>query len=100
MNLTDDDEIVSKGPRKPEAFDDAVVDGPHEVSSVEECDQILEEVRCECGSDATEEVAVKKTRTKRIPRKHFERHYFRCPTCSAEKILLLDVTARRRLLGV
>ncbi len=100
MNQTDDDEIASKGPRKPEAFEEAEVLGPFEVSSVEESDEILEEVRCDCGSDGMEEVSVKKSRTVRKPRKHFERHFFRCPKCAAEKVVLLDITARRRLLGV
>ena len=100
MTEEDGDEIASKGPRKPTAFEEAELLGPFEVESVEAGDEILEGVRCECGSDAMEEVAVKKTRTKHKPRKHFERHYFRCPSCSAEKVVLLDVTARRKLLGV
>ena len=92
--------IASRGPQGTNAFDEAERLGPFAVESVEEADELVETVRCDCGSDQMEEVAVRKTRTKNKPRKHFERHFFRCPTCSAEKVLVLDVTARRRLLGV
>lgn len=100
MTEVNGDDIESRGPRKPVAFEEAEVLGPLEVGSVEEADEVLEGVHCDCGSDGMEEVAVKKTRTKRRPRRHFERHFFRCPTCSAEKVVLLDVTRRRELLGV
>ena len=100
MEEADQTPAISRGPRPPTAFDEAEVVGPVPVESVEEADEILENVRCECGSDAMEEVALRKTRTRRKPRKHFERHLFRCPSCSAEKVVLLDTTARRRLLGV
>jgi hypothetical protein len=100
MNGDDAPETESRAPRKRVAFEEAEIVGPISVESVEEADQALEEVRCNCGSDEMEEVAVRKTRTKRKPRQHFERHFFRCPQCSAEKVLLLDVTARWRLLGV
>lgn len=93
-------EVDSRAPRKPLAFEEAERLGPFEVDSVEAADAILEDVHCDCGSDGMEEVAVKKTRTKHKPRKHFERHFFRCPSCSAEKVVLLDVTLRRKLLGV
>lgn len=100
MNAEDAPETETRAPRKRIAFEEAEIIGPISVESVEEADQALEEVRCNCGSDEMEEVAVRKTRTKRKPRSHFERHFFRCPQCSAEKVLLLDVTARFRLLGV
>jgi len=93
-------ELETRAPRKPVAFEEAEIVGPLEIGSVEEADEALESVLCNCGSDGMEEVAVKKTRTKRRPRKHFERHFFRCPTCASEKVVLLDVTARQRLLGV
>lgn len=100
MNEENDAEIESRGPRKPVAFEEAERLGPIEVDSVEAADTLLEDIHCDCGGDGMEEVAVKKTRTKRKPRTHFERHFFRCPACSAEKVVLLDVTARRKLLGV
>ncbi len=93
-------EIVSRAPRKPEGFEEAELLGPYEIESVEQADDYIEGIHCDCGSDGMEEVAVRRSRTKHKPRKHFERHFFRCPKCAAEKVVLLDVTARRRLLGV
>ena len=100
MDGDDAPESESRGPRKRVEFEETEVIGPLSIESVEEADEALENIRCECGSDGMEEVAVRKTRTKRRPSKHFERHFFRCPKCAAEKVVLLDVTARRRLLGV
>lgn len=100
MNADDAPESETRAPRKRVEFEEAQVIGPLAIESVEQADEALEDIRCECGSDAMEEVAVRKTRTKRRPRKHFERHFFRCPQCASEKVILLDVTARRRLLGV
>ena len=100
MNADDAPESETRAPRKPLNLEDAEVVGPISIESVEEADEALEDIRCQCGSDAMEEVAVRKTRTKRLPRKHFERHFFRCPQCASEKVVLLDVTARQRLLGV
>ena len=100
MDESDETPIASRGPRESRAFDEAERVGPFEVGTIEEADELVESVRCDCGSDEMEDVAVRKTRTKRKPRKHFERHFFRCPQCSAEKVLVLDVTARRKLLGV
>lgn len=100
MDADDAPEVDSRAPRKRVEFEEAQVVGPIAIESVEEADEALEEVRCDCGSDGMEEIAVRRTRTKEPPRKHFERHFFRCPKCAAEKVVLLDVTARRRLLGV
>jgi hypothetical protein len=100
VNGSEETPAASRGPRQSKAFDEAERLGPFAVESVEEADELVESVRCDCGGDEMEEVAVRRTRTKRKPRKHFERHFFRCPQCSAEKVLILDVTARRRLLGV
>lgn len=100
MDGSEETPIASRGPRESKAFDEAERLGPFSVESVEEADELVENVRCDCGSDQTEEVAVRRTRTRAKPRKHFERHFFRCPQCSAEKVLVLDTTARRRLLGV
>lgn len=79
---------------------EALVDGPVEVESVGEADAILESVRCDCGNGEMEEVSARKTRTKRKPHRHFERHFFRCTSCGSERTVFLDVTARRRLSGV
>ena len=100
MDGSEETPIASRGPRESKAFDEAERIGPFDVGTVEEADEFVESVHCDCGSDEMEEVAVRKTRTKSKPRKHFERHFFRCPKCSAEKVLVLDVTARRKLLGV
>lgn len=100
MDGSDETPVASRGPRPSKAFDEALRIGPFAVESVEEADEYVAEVRCDCGSDEMEEVAVRKTRTTKKPRKHFERHFFRCPQCATEKVLVLDVTARRRLLGV
>jgi hypothetical protein len=100
VDRSEETPVESRGPRASEAFDEAERVGPFAVESVEEADELVESVRCDCGSDEMEEVAVRRTRTKRTPRHHFERHFFRCPKCSAENVLVLDVTARRRLLGV
>jgi ribosomal protein S27E len=43
---------------------------------------------------------LRKTRTKKVPRSHFERHYFRCGDCGSEKVIWLDVTSRRKVLGI
>jgi hypothetical protein len=93
------DEDVTRAPRKPVAFEEAEVIGPTEVETVEEADELIEGVACNCGNGAMEEVSTRKTRTKSKPRKHFERHFFRCAQCGTEKVLFLDVTKRRKLLG-
>jgi len=87
-------------PRKPVAFDEAEVLGPIVVSTVEEADEAIEGIRCDCGNGEMEIIEARRTRTKQKPRKHYERHYFRCSSCGTEKILFLDVTRRREVLGV
>jgi hypothetical protein len=100
MERTQEGDDLSRAPRKPVEFEEADVVGPIEVETVEESDEATETVACNCGNGGMEEVAVKKTRTKQKPRKHYERHYFRCAQCGAERIIFLDVTKRHKLLGV
>lgn len=89
-----------ESPRRVEEGDGLVIIGPIDVSSVEDSDEALENVVCDCGREQMEEYKVRKTRSKKVPRSHYERHFFRCGQCGKEKILLLDVTARRRIDGV
>ncbi|HEX9709855.1 MAG TPA: hypothetical protein VGB42_07830 [Candidatus Thermoplasmatota archaeon] len=89
-----------EGQRRMEDDDGAVVIGPIEVDSVEDTDDSLERVVCDCGRGNMESFQVRKTRTKRVPRRHFERHFFRCGECGSEKVIWLDVTERRKVLGV
>jgi hypothetical protein len=91
---------VFEGQRRIEDEEGRVVIGPFEVDSVEDADEILEKVMCDCGRGPMEAFQVRKTRTKKTPRKHFERHSFRCGECGDEKVIWLDVTARRKVLGV
>jgi uncharacterized protein CbrC (UPF0167 family) len=87
-------------PRKPIDFEEAEVIGPIAVATVEESDEAIEDLHCDCGNGEMEAAAVRRTRTTRRPRRHFERHYFRCSSCGTQKILFLDVTQRREVLGV
>jgi hypothetical protein len=92
--------VVFEGQRRIEQEDGVVVIGPIEVDSVEDTDNVLERVMCDCGRGKMEAFQVRRTRTKKVPRKHYERHSFRCMDCGDEKVLWLDVTERRKLLGV
>lgn len=91
---------VYEGQRRVESDDGSVTIGPIVVESVEEAEGILEGVMCDCGRGRMEAIQVRKTRTKKPPRKHYERHSFRCGECGAEKVIWLDVTERRKVLGV
>ena len=90
--MTDDDgdEIASKGPRKPAAFEEAELVGPLEVESVEAGDEILENVRCECGG--TFLIGTQSHEFDERKGRHYLVDHAQCSQCGRAKKFAFDIS--------